>query len=347
MWCACLRGTQGPGLSELPDEPRARRPLSTRTPRRLRLIVAANETGTTLAALLENRGGLPASSVASALAAGGVTINGKRAVDPSQALKLRDEVVANLIERGAPAQGPAGLDPSRILHMDDAVIVVNKPPGVPAQGTAVDAQAGLDAALRELLRRQGVAKPFVGLIHRLDLETTGVTLFGRTPAAVSSLTAQFRAGAVRKRYLALVRGHPLWNEQKVDQPIAADESRTGAYCVSPRGRGAITEFRVQKRLGADDVAASLLEALPRTGRTHQIRVHAAFLGHPLLGDRRYGGPAFVTSPTGHRVDITRVALHAAELWCQHPHGHALHVHAPWPEDLAALESALSAGQSEG
>jgi 23S rRNA pseudouridine1911/1915/1917 synthase len=297
------------------------------------LTVDPREDGLTVEALLTGRGELPAAVFREVLSHGGVMLNRRRVALAEQAVRARDELVAHVLARGAPAQGPAPLDDSRILLMDDQVIVVDKPPGVPAQGTEVDASAGLDAALRAMLIRQGHRSPFVGLVHRLDVETSGVTLFGRTPEAVTALTERFRHGEVRKRYVALVSGQPAWVEKAVDGPISADANKLGAYCISSRGRPARSDFKVVE----DHGAFAKVEVRPQTGRTHQIRVHAQSLGHALLGDRRYGGPAFLTTRAGARIEVPRVSLHAAELQCRHPSGANLHVHSPWPEDLARVE----------
>jgi len=125
--------------------------LTSRAPRRVRLIVDAREEGQTVEALLTGRGGLPVAVFRDVLGHGGVTLNRRRVSSPGQTLKTRDEVVAHVLAKGAPAQGPAPLDPARILYIDDQIVAVDKPPGIPAQGTETDAEAGLDAALRALL----------------------------------------------------------------------------------------------------------------------------------------------------------------------------------------------------
>ena len=278
-----------------------------------------------------------------ALAAGGVTLDGRRITDAGRTLALREQLLVTLVERGRSPQGAATLDRERLLHLDDDIVVVDKPAHLAAQGTLSDATAGLDAAVSRLLAAMG-KRPFAGLVHRLDLETSGVTVFGRTAAAVSGLAAQFRGGSVDKRYRLLVAGTPSWDETVVDAPIAGDEHHQGLQVVSPRGRRATTLLRCLRRFSSGGSASALVEAQPKSGRTHQIRVHAAHIAHPLLGDRRYGGPALMTLADGRRVSCPRVALHAASLSLTHPTtGRRLTFESIWPEELRRLETALAEG----
>ncbi|MFM2152665.1 MAG: hypothetical protein RL199_1100, partial [Pseudomonadota bacterium] len=263
-----------------------------------------------LDALATGRGGLSPELFASALQAGGVTIDGRRVADGARPLALREQLLVTLLERGRLAAGASVLDAARILLLDPDVVAVDKPPHLAAQGTLSDASAGLDAAVSRLLAARG-RRPFVGLVHRLDLETSGVTVFGRTPEAVTGLAAQFRDGTVEKRYRLLVAGAPRWNETVVDAPLAGDVHRPGHQVVSPRGRRAKTVFTCLTRFSRGGVEAALLEARPVTGRTHQIRVHAAHAGLPLLGDRKYGGTGLLTLDGGVRLSCPRVTLHAA------------------------------------
>ncbi len=274
------------------------------------------------------------------MTAGGLFIDKRRVSRTDETLRTGMELVAHLAERGREPVPVRALDLERLLHLDDQLVVVDKPPQLAAQGTASNVTGGLDTAVQALLRGRGEKNLFVGLVHRLDLETSGVTLFGRTPEAVSALTAQFRERRVRKVYRALVRSVPAHETFEVDQPLAADVSRPGLQRVSPQGRPASTAFTLLKRFEGQGLCAALLEARPHTGRTHQIRVHAAHAGLPLLGDKRYGGPLFVTSSVGIQVECARVALHALSLGVMHPDGRPMTFHAPWPADLAALTSSL-------
>ena len=326
-----LRG-QGRGLSPLPPP----RP----TPKRLRLVVGPAEAGLTTSAFLQRRGGLSQERIDALRQAGGLFIDKRRASKADETLRVGMELVAHLSERGREPTAARALDLDRVLFLDDQLIVVDKPPQLAAQGTASNVTGGLDAAVQALLRGRGEKNLFVGLVHRLDLETSGVTVFGRTPQAVTSLTAQFRERRVEKVYRALVAGSPNSEVFEIDQPLAADVNRPGIQRISPQGRPAKTTFTVLRRLDGQGISAALLEARPHTGRTHQIRVHAAHAGLPLLGDRRYGGPSFVTAGTGARAESPRVALHALSLDFTHPNGRAMTLSAAWPEDLALLETSL-------
>lgn len=308
--------------------------------RRVRLIVAPSEDGVSLHGLLTGRGDLSSKEFERALRAGGVTVNRRRASRSGHVLRHRDEVVAHLEEKGRGAAGPPPLDPSRLLLVDADVVVVDKPPGIPAQATAVDAFAGLDAAVSALLRSQGERNDFVGVVHRLDLETSGVTVFGRTTAAVRHLAGELREGRFAKRYLAIVTGHPDWETHVVDAPLGPSPTRAGSRAVRTGGDPSRTRFRCLERLGSTVSPFALLEAFPETGRTHQIRVHAAHDGFPLAGDRRYDGPAFLTTPQGERVTFPRVALHATSLRFPHPDGRERVVEAPLPADLSAVAARL-------
>lgn len=307
--------------------------------KRVRLVVSPGEAKVTLEALLTGRGGLDRATFQQALEAGGVSVNRRRVQRADTPLALRDEVFASLVEHGREAKGAAPLSPERVLYEDAHVIAVNKPAGVPAQGTRSDAFAGLDEAVRALLSSRGKAG-HVGLVHRLDIDTSGVTLFGRSAKATSALAACFREGTVGKTYRLLVQGTPLWDTLEVDAPLTAQDGRPGVYEVRPSGKPSHTRFQVIERFAGDGIDAALVEAVPTTGRTHQIRVHASHIGFPLLGDRRYDGPAFITRASGQRLELPRTALHALSVSVDHPAGGQFKVEAPLPDDLSQLASTL-------
>lgn len=310
--------------------------------KRVRLVVSPGEANVTLEALLTGRGGVEPASFRQALSAGGVSVNRRRVWRADVRLSARDQVFASLEERGRQAAGASPLAPERVLYEDAYVIAVNKPAGVPAQGTRSDAFAGLDEAVRALLSSRGRSN-HVGLVHRLDIDTSGVTLFGLSARATSALAARFRESAVDKAYRLLVHGAPTWAQIEVDAPIGAKEGSPGVYHVHAAGKPARTRFTVLERFVGDGIDTALLEAFPTTGRTHQIRVHAAHLGLPLLGDRRYGGPAFLTRSNGERLELPRVALHALRVGIEHPESQSqgrLEAIAPMPNDLSQALSTL-------
>jgi 23S rRNA pseudouridine1911/1915/1917 synthase len=173
----------------------------------------------------------------------------------------------------------------------------------------------------------------VHLVHRLDRETSGVTVLARTPASARRLSEDFRDGRPEKTYLALCARAPVPPEGRLDAPLGKDPRVPGRRAVRPDGEAAATRYRT---LAVGPGGVALVEARPETGRTHQIRAHLAHLGAPILGDARYGGPRMVGEAA-----IPRVMLHALRLALDHPGtGARLVLEAPVPGDLEALRAAL-------
>jgi 23S rRNA pseudouridine1911/1915/1917 synthase len=234
-------------------------------------------------------------------------------------------VTVNLEEGGKAPVAAGALDRARLLFADEHLVAVDKPAGVPAQATLTSDRN----TLPELVT--GVLGGPVTLVHRLDRETSGVTVLARTREAAAALSEAFRTGAPHKTYLMLCARAPAPAEGRTDARIGKDPRRAGLRCVSPGGDAAATRYRTLA-VGT----AALVEAHPETGRTHQIRVHLAHLGAPLLGDPRYGGPRMVE-----RVAVPRVMLHALRLELLHPvTGASLRFEAPPPDDLLAVAEAL-------
>lgn len=196
-----------------------------------------------------------------------------------------------------PPQGPL-----RLLHRDESLLVVEKPPGLlSVPGKAAGASDCLIARLHRM-------DPTTRLIHRLDRDTSGVMVFARTPQAQRHLGRQFERRYVTKRYLAVVAGSPDADAGEIDLPLIADWPRRPMQKVCfDTGKPAQTRWRVLSRSDG----ATRLELTPRTGRSHQLRVHLRELGHPILGDPLYGSrPA------------PRLMLHALSLGFRHPQGGA-------------------------
>jgi tRNA pseudouridine32 synthase/23S rRNA pseudouridine746 synthase/23S rRNA pseudouridine1911/1915/1917 synthase len=172
----------------------------------------------------------------------------------------------------------------RVLYRDGLVLVINKPAGIPVHGGprgGPDLEAEFDAL------RFGLRRP-PALAHRLDRDTSGCLVLGRHPKALRRLGALFAAGDVEKIYWAVVTGAPAEREGVVDRPLKKEARRTGWRMeIDAGGQRAVTEYRVLGSAGGQ----SWLELRPKTGRTHQIRVHCAALGCPVVGDPTYGGPA--------------------------------------------------------
>ncbi len=234
------------------------------------------------------------------------------------------------LEEGGRAPAPAtSLDRARLLYADEQLAAVDKPAGVPAQPTLTSDLGHLPALAGKLLG--GEVLP----VHRLDRETSGVVVLARTRAAAAALSAAFREGTPRKTYLALTARAPAPPEGLVELPLGPDPRRPGRRTVLPGGEPAATGYRTLRSFPGGE---ALVEARPETGRTHQIRVHLAALGAPLLGDARYGGPRRKLE-----LSFPRVMLHALRLEILHPAtGAPLAFEAPIPEDFAAAERALLA-----
>lgn len=285
--------------------------------------------------------GLPARTLAALCAAGRVRVR-----LPGEALGRAVLVGRPHLSPGATAwvlpadaaPGHLGEDlPLHVLYDDGEILAVVKPAGVamcpdahhPA-GTLANALRGLGGPLSAL---EGPDRP--GIVHRLDLGTSGALVVARTDAAHRALAQQFRAHTVHRRYLAVVLGQPEWTEREVTSHLGRrhpGRKRKARGSVAPgHGRLSRTALRVLLQLDG----AALVEALPATGRTHQIRVHLAELGHPLIGDTLYGGAR--ARHAAYLRGLRRPALHAAELSVDHPaDGARRRFVAPLPDDLRGL-----------
>lgn len=294
--------------------------------KRVALVVAAADVGERLDRFLAARGGISRGLARRAIDAGGVFVEGHRCKVASRKVWPDQKVVANLEEGGRDASAPAPLDRSRLLYSDPYLAAVDKPAGVAAQATLTTDRGTLPALVAGLLDGPAI------LVHRLDRETSGVTLFARTKEAAAALAEAFRTGVPQKTYLALCAKAPSPPEGRIAEPLGKDLQRAGLRRVDPRGEAAATRYRTL-RAGPH---GALVEAQPETGRTHQIRIHLAHLGASLLGDPRYGGPRRVGEQR-----IPRVMLHAARLALPHPvTGAPMIFEAPTPEDFAAIERTL-------
>jgi 23S rRNA pseudouridine1911/1915/1917 synthase len=264
--------------------------------------------------------------------------DGRRA-RPSSAVRAGEVLV---LRRPAPVE-PEVPRHFTILYQDESVLVIDKPAGLPMHTTAKFLHNTLTALLRERYPNEHAQ-----VAHRLDRETSGVLLIARTRQAASFLTVAFARRQIQKTYLALVKGAPP-DEGVIDLPIKLLESPTHLMMGPAKGGlTAVTHFRVVRRFAAH----ALCEARPETGRQHQIRVHFAALGHPLVGDKLYGAgevlfmracdegltPALLEAFDG----LPRHALHAHRLTFEHPISHAaITVESPLAPDLLAYMAALA------
>ncbi len=215
-----------------------------------------------------------------------------------------------------------------ILYEDDGFLIINKPAGF-----AVHGGSGIDSGIIEGLRQIRPEAHFLELVHRLDRDTSGCLLVAKKRSVLRKLHELFRDDRVQKTYLALLAGQWARKKMVVNAPLQKNVNKGGErmVIVSKTGKTAETVFRRLKLFRE----ATLVEAAPKTGRTHQIRVHAAWLGHPIVGDDRYG----IDEVNRHFKDrgYKRIFLHAQQLIFQHPgSGEMLTIIAPLPQQLEDL-----------
>jgi 23S rRNA pseudouridine1911/1915/1917 synthase len=267
---------------------------------------------------------------------GCVALNGVPVLKPNTPLSPGDELRCTL-----PDPEPVGLIatdiPLDILHEDADLIVLNKPPGLvvhPAPGHAADTL--VNALLHHCTDLAGIGGELrPGIVHRLDKDTSGVLVVAKNEQAVAALVAQFSAHTVEKEYLALVWGVPKKPAGTVDLPIGRHPVHRQKMAIHDNGRNAVTRYET---LAAGPLAA-LLRVRIETGRTHQIRVHMAHLGHPVVGDTTYGR-ARHGLPDG--LSIPRQMLHAHVLKIAHPRdARPLAFTAPPPADFLAAQQILT------
>ncbi len=273
---------------------------------------------------------------AAVVAEGGVRVVGAVEVAGARRLAGGERLAITAEEAATDLCAPDPTVAVPVVHADDDVIVVDKPAGLvvhPGAGNREGTMAqGLLARFPELAGVGDPARP--GIVHRLDKGTSGLVVVARSAAAHHSLTAQLAERQATRTYLALVWGHPDQPRGVVDAPIGRSARQPTRMTVSAEGRGARTRYEVESCF-ADPAEVSLLSCGLETGRTHQIRVHLAAIGHPLVGDDRYGG-------LRSSLSASRPCLHAAELAFAHPAtGERVTFTSPLPEDLVGLLAGLA------
>ena len=272
--------------------------------------VTPEDAGTRLDRFLADRiAGTSRTAVQRAIRQGYVTVSGERCTQPSRPVRAGERVTWNA--PSIPVLSPSPL-PVSIIHEDADIVVVDKPAGVvvhPGAGTHGGTLVERLLATRNLPVSDDPARP--GIVHRLDKETSGVLVVAKTVAALTALKRQFATRTVYKEYIAQVEGTIPEDEGVIDAPLGRDPIHPRRMTVIPRGRPAQTAFRVLDRRSS----TTLLVVHPHTGRTHQVRVHLRYIGHPVCGDPVYGtaGPhlllhawriAFIHPRTGMRVQFT-------------------------------------------
>ncbi len=280
---------------------------------------------------------LPRSEATELIASGAVRLGGRPIATRARRVVEGQELEVDLPPaRAARAlAGEAGGDDLPLVHVDDDVIVVDKPAGLVVHpgagrstGTLVQALLG---RFPDLAGAGSPERP--GIVHRLDKGTSGLLVVARTPAAYESLVAQLGARTVDRRYLALAWGTVETDAGVIDAPVGRRSTDRTRMAVVAGGRPSRTHYRVLAR-HSQPAETTLVSCKLETGRTHQVRVHLAAIGHPVVGDARYGGARL-------SVPVDRPFLHAAQLAFDHPTtGERCRFESPLPPDLEAVLASL-------
>lgn len=284
--------------------------------------------------------GIPKTLVYRILRKGEIRVNKKR-IKPDYKLVVGDEVRIPPVRVPEP-DVPTPVGNSLALHLEkavlyesDALIVLNKPSGL-----AVHGGSGINHGLIEALRQIRPEARFLELVHRLDRDTSGCIMVAKKRSMLRFLHEALREKQIRKVYHALVVGRWPNRRQRINAPLLRDELRSGERVVrvNPDGKESVTDFQVLRRFGD---LATLVEASPLTGRTHQIRVHSQFAGYPIIGDSKYATD--ISNAQMKALGLKRLMLHAAELHIQLPGGERLSVKADYDLEMAqAVELLLAA-----
>jgi 23S rRNA pseudouridine1911/1915/1917 synthase len=320
--------------------PRATSPEATET---VTLSASAEDAGQRLDAFLATHvDGWSRSRLQRVIDDGDVLVNG-HAAKSSYKLRANDEVEADLSTLPPSTFLPEDI-PLKVIFEDDDLIVVNKPAGMvvhPAAGAASGTLANaLAFHFQKLSMAGGEKRP--GIVHRLDKDTSGLMVVAKTETAHENLSDQFRDREVFKSYMALVHGQLDKDTGEIDQPIARDPRHRTRMAVVRTGRSALTLYRVRQHFGR----FNLLDIELKTGRTHQIRVHMAWLKHPIVGDETYGSgrDKTIVDPKirGQVAKLGRQFLHAEKLGFRHPRtNERLDFSAELPKELSELLTAIA------
>lgn len=296
------------------------------------LFVPEGLDGARIDAALSKMLGLSRSFAASIVASGGVLLNGSP-VSKSERVSADSVIVASWEDRTDPVIVPNEVPDFKVLYDDDDIVVVDKPSGVaahPSLGWDGPTVPGALLAAGFRIATSGAAER-AGIVHRLDVGTSGVMVVAKSEMAYSRLKHAFKDREVEKTYHALVQGHPDPFSGTIDAPIGRHPSHSWKFAVRPEGKDSITHYRTLEAFPG----ATLLEVQLETGRTHQIRVHMSAQRHPCVGDPLYGCDPKLAD----RLSLQRQWLHAKELAFEHPRTNELvRFSSDYPEDLShALE----------
>jgi len=278
---------------------------------------------------------------------GRVLVNDEPVTKPATEIHCGDRVFVTLYKRKSLGIVPEPI-PIAVLYEDDDLIVINKAPGIlvhPARGNPHGTLVNAVAYHAEALARG--SDPYrPGVVHRLDRDTSGVIVFAKSDGAHARLARQWEDRQVGKEYLTIVEGVPELDADVIDQPLGKDRHVREKYAIrrDGTGRNAVSQYQVRERFDG----FSLVGVSIKTGRTHQIRIHMAHIGHRVVADRQYGSrdqlalQELARGRADHdEVLIRRQALHAASLTVRHPTTRReLHFEAPLPDDMARTLEAL-------
>ena len=305
-------------------------PPRSRTPRPERWTehtVTPDEAGRTLQELLTGPMGVSGRMIQRLTRSNGIRVNRKPGFLAAK-VRAGDVVAVRLAAPEESSLVPEAMELS-VVHEDADVMVLDKPPYLFVHPTAPGQTGTLAHGIAHHWLAAGLQAK-VRPVHRLDRDTSGLLLVAKTSYAHQHLDRQLRERTLRRTYQAFVRGRVEQEEGTIDAPIGRHRANASLRAVRPDGEPAVTHWRVLERFRD----ATLLQVELDTGRTHQIRVHLAHLGHPVLGDRQYN--------SGDRAPVRRQALHASAISFAHPAtGEAMAFEAPLPADLASLREALA------
>ncbi len=278
------------------------------------------------------RAAYPGSSwnaVRALIESGKVSLDGAVERDPTRPVRAGSEIRLSM---RAPRGRDNALPPDLIVHLDSQVVVVRKPAGISTVPFDKEETGTLVDLVQAALKRKGGSNLPLGIVHRIDKETSGLVVFARTLTARRTLKNQFRVHSVARRYRAIAHGQVATGTFESQLVRDRGDGRRGSTDNPNLGREAVTHVRALEALRG----ATLLECRLETGRTHQIRIHLSEDGHPLLGDRVYS-----KNYRGVLIPAPRLMLHAFELGFDHPTtGEPLHFEQPMPDDMRNLLETL-------
>lgn len=296
------------------------------------IVVQSSDAGERIDTFLAQKTGITRSQVQKFIMNGAVSVNGST-VSRNYRLKMNDAITFGVAEKEEEGLVPEPI-PVEILYKDEHLIVVNKPAGMVVYPAAGHSRGTLMNALayccENLAVIGGPLRP--GVVHRLDKDTSGVMVIALSDRAYYELASQFRERTINRRYKALIYGNLKEDEGEISLRIGRSPSdRKKMSTRGKSGKEARTRWKVLKRFGG----STLIEVKLDTGRTHQIRVHFASIGHPVLGDRTYGKKTELEASARKKISFPRQMLHAGLLGFIHPEtGEYLEFTSPLPADMA-------------